>query len=285
MQVLVAGGTGFVGSALVPELIRAGHEVTVLSRDAGARVQGARVCTIETLPERLEGVITLTGAPINKRWTQRHLRAIRESRVDLTARLREEAEKRGARTFVSTSAVGYYGDRGDEVLTEQSSAGDDFLAKLSVDWEAAAQSDRMRVTVVRAGLVMHKTGGALKQMLLPFRLGLGGRISHGRFWWSWVSLADIAGIYRHALENEQVRGPINATAPGPVTNREFTKVLGKLLRRPTLFPVPRFALHILMGKAAQVVWASQRALPARTQELGYQFKQPTIEEGLKAALT
>lgn len=284
MQVLVAGGTGFVGGALVPALLASGHEVTVLSRRADARVPGAKVCTMDSLPEHLEGVINLAGAPINKRWTSRHRRAIRESRVDFTARLRQEAEQRGARVFVSTSAVGFYGDRGDEELTEQSSPGKDFLAQLSIDWEQAAQSEGMRVAIVRAGLVMHKSGGALKQMLLPFKLCVGGRISNGRFWWSWISRDDIAGIYRWALENDGVSGPLNGTAPAPVTNREFTRALGRQLRRPTLFPVPRFALRILMGEAAQVVWASQRALPQRTQELGYQFKHTTIAECLRAAM-
>ncbi len=287
MHVLVTGGTGFIGSRLVPNLLAAGHAVTVMSRSTAsvARAFGDKVkaCTLETPPEAFDGVINLAGASIDKRWNTARKREIRQSRVEFTQRIRHVAEDRGAKALVSGSAIGWYPDGGDEQLTEDMPAADNFLAKLSIDWEAAAQSDKLRVAIVRTGLVQHASGGMLKQMLLPFKLGLGGRISHGRFWWAWISLDDIAGIFQWALEND-VNGVVNGTAPDPARNRAFTKALGHALHRPTWFPLPKFVLRIAMGEMAPYVWMSQRVVPRRTLELGYRFKHPELAEALKAAL-
>jgi uncharacterized protein len=288
MHVLVTGGTGFIGKALVPELLDAGHTVSVVSRDPQLVFElykgRATGCGMDDLPHGLDAVINLAGAPINKRWTEAYKATLRESRVDLTRKVREAARERGARVFISGSAIGIYGDRSDEELTEDSPPGEGFLADLGREWEAAAQDDAMRVAVVRTGLVLHGSGGMLKEVLLPFKLGLGGRLGSGRHWWSWIHRDDIAGIFKFALENEQVSGVLNGVAPNPVTNADFTRALGRALKRPTILPAPRIALQALFGKMSSIMFESQRVLPARTQELGYEFKYPGLDEALQAAL-
>jgi uncharacterized protein len=287
MHIVVTGGTGFIGSTLVPKLQQAGHSVTVVTRDVEAakrKLGDIAACTLESLPDSFDGAINLAGSPIDKRWTEVRKRELRESRVETTRRIREAAEQRGARFLISGSALGYYGDRGDEVLSEASPPGEGFLSEVGVAWEAAAQSSTLRVAVVRTGLVLHRDGGALKEMLLPFKLFVGGRLGSGRHWWSWIHRDDICGIFKWAAESEQVSGALNGASPNAVTNAEFTKALGKALGRPAIFPAPAPMLRLVFGEMSEILLASQRAAPVRTLELGYQFKYPDLDAALKAAL-
>ncbi len=288
MHVLVTGGTGFIGSALVPRLLEAGHVVTVVSRSPARAIDqfGKRIkaCTLEDLPDSFDAVVNLAGASIDRRWSEAYKRELRDSRVLVTRQIREAAEQRGASTFVSGSAIGYYGNRGDEELKEDAAPGDDFLSQLSIDWEAAAQSDKLRVAIVRTSVVLHRSGGALKQMMLPFKLCLGGRIAHGRQWWSWITLEDIARLFQWALESDQASGVLNGAAPAPARNRDFTRALGRALGRPTPFPVPRLALRLLLGEMADMLLYSQRVLPARTTKLGFNFQHPGLDQAMNYAL-
>ncbi len=288
MHVVVTGGTGLIGTALVPMLLDAGHHATVVSRSPekaskhfGGRVKG---CTIDTLPETFDGAINLAGATLDKRWTPAWKRVIRDSRVNYTKRIRQAAENCGAKVLVSGSAINYYDEAGDTEITEATPPGTDYLAGVCVDWEKAALSNSLRVTLVRTGIVIGKRGGALGKMLLPFKMGIGGRLGNGRQWWPWILLEDAARMFLWALEDDTVSGPVNGTSPSPVTNLEFTKTLGRVLGRPTILPVPAFMIRILFGEMADVILASVRGLPKRTQELGFKFKYPELEEALRAEL-
>jgi uncharacterized protein len=288
MNILVAGGTGFIGRALVHELLDAGHYVRVLSRTPAAAEASFRwrvgACTLDKLPLQIDAAVNLTGAPVAKRWTSAHRKAMRESRVEFTSRLREAVKTRGARVFVSASAVGYYGDRGNEELHESSAAGNDFLARMAVDWEAAARDGDMRVVVARMGLVLHPEGGMLGRVLTPFRLGLGGRLGSGRHWMSWVHRADATALLRWALTNPDAQGEFNVTAPEPVTNADFTRTLAAVLRRPALLRVPRAALKLMFGDMSQAILASQRVIPRRALDAGFEFRFPALRPALESLL-
>jgi uncharacterized protein len=287
MHVLVSGGTGFVGTRLVNHLLGAGHKVTVASRSParvadqfGGRAAG---CDYDNLPAAFDGVINLAGASLDKRWTQARKRAIRDSRVETTRQLVRAAEERGAGAFVSTSAVGYYGNRGDDELPESAGPGDTFLAKVGEEWEAAAHSDKLRVSIVRLGIVLHHSGGALKVMLPLFRMLLGGRLGNGRQWWPWVHLDDAVALFAFMLADQR-SGVVNGTAPTPVTNREFTRELARAVRRPVSLPVPAFALKLLYGEMADMLLHSQRVIPKRTAELGFSFRFPELASALEDAI-
>lgn len=287
MHVVVSGGTGFIGKHLVKHLLGRGHSVSVISRDP-QRVAGmfdgkAAGCTLETLPPNFEGVINLAGATLDKRWTAARKREILDSRVEVTRTLSEAAAARGARAFVSGSAIGYYGERGDEPCTEETAPGSDFLADVCVKWEQAAQRDDLRVALVRTGLVVHRSGGALAVMLPLFRWLLGGRLGNGRQYWSWVHVDDIVALFTFALEND-VSGPLNGAAPNPVTNREFTRALAKAVHRPVSLPVPSFSLRLLYGEMADMLLHGQKVLPERTTSLGFEFKYTQLDNALHAAL-
>jgi hypothetical protein len=295
MHVVVTGATGLVGSALVPLLRRDGHAVTRLSRTASgpdvARWDPAAGVLDTAALAAADAVVHLAGRSIGAlRWTAGVKREIRQSRTAGTRLLAETMAglDSGPRVLVSSSGVHYYGERGDELLTEASRPGKGFLAGVCQDWEAAAEPARaagLRVVHVRTGVVQAQDGGALLAQSRLFKLGLGGRLGSGRQWLSWVSLDDLVGIMRHAVVDEGVEGPLNATAPNPVTNAEFTATLARVLGRPALAHVPRFAPRLVLGELAdELLFTSIRALPEATSASGYTFRAPELEAALRRLL-
>jgi len=299
MQAVVTGATGLIGQALIRQL---GSGAAVLSRDDGrAQRQLGGVRAHRWAPEggpapveALRGadvVFNLAGEPAaDGRWTAEKKRRIRDSRVvgtrHLVAGLAALNER--PRVLVSASAVGYYGDRGDELLDERSSRGQGFLADVCVDWEReamAAERLGIRVVCVRIGLVMSTAGGALAKMLLPFRLGAGGRLGSGRQWMPWIHIDDLVGILLHAARSESSRGPINGVAPEPVTNAAFTAALAHAVHRPAVLPMPAFALNVAFGEMSGMLMASQRVMPALALRSGYTFSHPDLDGALASLLS
>lgn len=299
--VLVSGATGFIGKALCATLRAQGQTFTALSRrpeKAKAVLPGVKEAwkwrpkmELPPLPaiEGAGAVVHLAGESVAGRWNKEKKRKIRETRVIGTRHLVEafsEAKKKPS-VFVCASAVGYYGDRGEEELTEDSAPGSDFLAEVCKEWEAEAKKAEplgIRVVSLRTGIVLGLGGGALQQMLLPFKLGMGGPLGSGKQWMPWVHLDDVIGIILHAIQHANVSGPVNATAPQPVRNREFTKTLAQVLRRPAFLPAPALGLKIILGEFAQVLLASQRVLPKQAQQVGYTFRYSSLEPALGALL-
>jgi hypothetical protein len=296
MHVFVSGASGLIGSALVPALVETGHRVTRLVRREPADDAEARwdpeSGTVDTA--RLEGVnavVHLAGKTIAGRWTARVKETLRNSRVDGTRALCDALPRmtRRPEVLVSASAVGFYGDRGCKVLTENSPPGTGFLADVCREWEEAtapAAGAGIRVVNLRIGMVLARSGGALAAMLLPFRMGLGGPIGDGRQYVSWVSLDDVVGAILHTLTLATIAGPVNATAPHPVTNGEFTRTLAHVLHRPALLRAPAFAARLAFGEMADaLLLASARVEPQRLLETGYTFRHPELERALRAILT
>ena len=288
--VLISGASGLIGSALVASLESQGHEVTRLVRRKPSNDNEAQWDPTRTIsPDLVSGfdaVIHLSGENVAGRWTEQKKCRIRESRVfttDFLAMALAKTERKPG-TFICASAIGYYGNRGDEVLTEDSRSGDGFFPEVCREWEFAtgpAADAGVRVVNLRTGIVLSREGGALKQMLLPFRLGLGGRIGDGRQWWSWIHIADLVSAVHHILQNDSLRGAVNMTAPNPVTNAEFTSALSEALKRPARLPVPAFALRLLFGELAdEGLLASARVMPERLTQSGFHFRF----SDLKAAL-
>lgn len=296
MKVAVTGSTGLIGSALVEALQARGDTVTRLVRRSPATgearwdPEGAQIETAAL--EGQDAVVHLAGVGIgDHRWTEEHKRAVLESRVKGTTLLATTVAGLAAKpkVLVSGSAIGYYGLRGDEVLTEDSEPGTGFLTDVCLPWEAAtkpAEDAGVRVVHTRTGIVLSPNGGALKQMLLPFKLGLGGRIGSGQQWWSWVSIDDEVGAILYALGNDTVSGAANLTAPNPVTNEQFTRTLNRVLRRPTLLPTPTFALRAMFGSEAvdEMFLGGQRVVPAKLEASGYAFGHPDLEGALRYLL-
>lgn len=295
MEVLVTGASGFIGSALLAALVGVGHRpvVAVRGRDVPAGVDGIRwdpaAGTIDAAAlEGIGAVVHLAGAGIgDRRWTDERKRLLVESRVPATELLARTlaALTRPPGVLVSGSAVGYYGDRGADVLTEASSAGEDFAARLCRDWEAATEpavAGGIRVVIVRSGIVLGKGGGMLGRVLTPFRAGLGGRLGSGRQYLSWITLADEVRALLHALDRAEFHGAVNLTAPNPVTNAEFTTSLGRALHRPTFLPTPTAPLKAVYGAelVETLLLAGQRVLPAALEASGFDFEEPALETAL-----
>lgn len=322
MLVTVTGATGLIGTRLVAALRARGDDVTILSRDpsrgrdrldaitraqieTGHRPGGLQAIRWDPASEPApaaalagrDAVVHLAGENIAQRWTDDAKRAIRESRVTGTRHLVDGlaacATEERPRVLVSASAIGFYGPHGPEPIDEEAPGGNDFLARLCAEWEARAQTaerDGVRVVLIRNGVVLacprkgDPDGGALAKMLTPFRLGVGGPVAGGRQYMSWVHVEDIVGIVLAAIDGEGWRGPVNATAPEPVSNREFSRALGQVLKRPSLAPVPAFALRLLYGEMAQIVTTGARVLPSKALMLGYRFKHPELVEALRSAV-
>jgi uncharacterized protein (TIGR01777 family) len=295
MHIAITGSTGLVGSTLVPLLTTGGHSVTRLVRreaKAGEVTWNPKADTFDASPlDGIDAIVHLAGENIAaSRWNARVKQRLRDSRVAATRVLCEGLARMATppKVLVCASAIGYYGDRGDEELDEDSKPGSSFLADLVRDWEAAtkpAAEAGIRVVNLRFGVILSPQDGALSKMLLPFKLGGGGRVGSGKQYWSWISIDDAAGAVHHAIMNEGLSGPVNAVAPTPVTNLEFTKTLGRVLRRPTILPMPAFAARLALGEMAdELLLASSRVDAKRLVQSGYDFRQPTLEAALRHLL-
>jgi uncharacterized protein len=298
MKVLVTGASGRIGKALCDELLARGDEVVGLTRDpekAGAAQPRITWHAWEPTLERpadaafegVDGVVNLVGEKIDQRWSDEAKKKIMESRKVATHNLAGAIEGLTAKpkVLVSQSAVGYYGNRGDETLDETSEPGEGFDASVCVEWEKAAhevEAAGVRLAIVRTGQVMETGGGILGELLLPFKLGLGGPLAGGNQWLPWIHLSDEIGILTWALDNDSVSGVVNGTAPNPVTNKEWSKALGRALHRPAVLPIPGFAVEVKFGREfGKVAQGGQKVLPKRTEELGYAFKYPEIDGALR----
>ncbi len=297
MKILISGGSGLIGTATSASLQGDGHSVVRLVRPG----KGAKAGDVQWDPMRatvdvagLEGVdvvIHLSGAGIaDGRWNEARKQILRSSRIDTTRVLVDSLSrlKQKPRMLIVASAIGYYGSRGDEILTESSAIGTDFLALLCRDWEAEAgraAAMGIRTVMLRFGVVLSGKGGALPKMLTPFKLGVGGRLGDGQQWMSWIAIEDVLGIIRHAIANEQVSGPVNVVAPNPVRNEEFTRLLAAMLHRPAIFPAPAFVLRLAMGEMADaVLLSSDRVKPEKMLAAGYKFRFEILEPALRAAV-
>lgn len=292
MRLVLAGGTGFLGRALRARVNGLGHQVLVLTRrprpgsaDEVAWEPDGRAGAWASVLDAADAVINLAGEGIaDARWTDARKAALQKSRVAATrsivAAIRSVAKPPAV--LVNASGIGYYGDRGDALVTEATPAGNDFLANLCVAWEREAEqaSPLTRVAIVRSGLVLHPSGGALKRMLLPFRMGIGGRLGSGGQYLPWIHLEDWVDFVVWLLDTADARGAFNGTAPQPITNAGFTRALGRALHRPTMIPVPAFALKLALGEVADSLLTGQRAIPARAQEMGFSFRYAQIDAAL-----
>jgi len=296
MRVIVTGGTGFIGSRLCENLFAKGHEVVLFTRDASRSrdrlhpginiVSWAPGAAWESWVDGAGAIVNLAGETIAQRWTEAAKQRILASRVDAAARLCAAIEKAAVKpsVLVNAAAVGYYGPHGDETLDEDSPPGTDFLATTCVAWEKAARKAEalgVRVVLLRTGVVLGGDGGALAKMLPPFKAFAGGPIGSGEQWMSWIHRDDLVALFAFAIENQKATGPINGTAPNPVTMKEFAKALGHALHRPSLFPAPAAAVRLLLGEMATVVLDGQRVVPRKAEALGFTFRFTDVEAALR----
>ena len=300
MRILLAGGTGFIGRKLYGALTADGHSVTVLSRSdsTARRILGQKAAVVEwdgkslvglrPSVDGLDAIVNLSGESIaGRRWSSKQKERLLSSRLEPTRAIVKaigQSDKKPA-LLINQSAVGYYGNTGDAEITEDHLPGSDFLATLCQKWEAEAKDAEeygVRVVRLRTGIVLGRDGGALERMLVPFRLFVGGPIGSGKQWTSWIHLDDVIGVIRFALANAKVKGPVNCTAPEPLTNLEFSKTLGLVLRRPSWAPVPAFVLKVLFGEMAEaVLLGGQRVVPGKLMQLGYEFRFPRLQEAFE----
>jgi uncharacterized protein len=305
MKLVVAGGTGFIGSALCRTLAGQGHSLVLLTRSpapaeilAGSTAilwrpgsSGSWEHALEGALSGADGVINLAGEPIaGKRWTGEQKKRLRSSRVDTTRALVAAIGKLASKPkfLLNASAVGYYGPRGDEIITEKSAAGDDFLARVCEDWETEAkraEDSGLRVVRLRTGIVLGKGGGALAKMVPPFKLFIGGPLGSGKQWMPWIHLEDEVGLVQFLIDHPSARGAFNATAPNPVTMKEFCRTLGDVLGRPSWAPLPNFALRLALGEMAEILLTGQRAVPTAAEKLSYRFRYPALSAALKNILS
>jgi uncharacterized protein (TIGR01777 family) len=297
MQITLTGATGFIGRRLIDRLLSDGHSLHVLARrnpQIDSRIHFAPWDALNAefpaeVVQRAEAIIHLAGEPVAQRWTREAKERIRRTRLDGTRRLVETLSTISHRpsVLVCASAIGYYGDRADERLTEASAPGHGFLPELCVEWEKTAdlaESLGIRVVKLRIGIVLGKEGGALKQMLPPFRMGVGGRLGSGRQWMSWIHLDDLVSLIAFAATTEKLRGPVNAVAPNPETNADFTKALARTLRRPALFPVPSLVVRTLFGEMSEIVLSSQKVMPQAAVQGGFSFRYQRLAGALENLL-
>lgn len=300
MRIVIAGGTGFLGQPLANRLVAEGHDVVILTRGSSRAGAVARPQLVTWTPDGEVGpwaaaidgagaVINLSGVSIaGGRWSAAHKQRVLDSRVRATGSLAEACRRSSVppSVFISGSAVGFYGPHGDEILTEEAAAGSDFLAGVCVRWEAEASraaGASTRLVCLRTGLVLDRSGGALPQMLLPFRFGIGGPLGSGRQYWPWIHYDDWLALVIWIIDTPAASGPLNTTAPVPVSNADFARALGRALGRPAFLPTPAFALHLLLGEMADALLLSgQRALPAKAERLGFRFRYPRIDDALRA---
>ena len=296
MKVLITGASGLVGSELQKSFAEKGYEMLLASRKEPTDEHHIQWSIADgfTDPERLEGidaVVHLAGENVSGlRWTDEKKKAIRDSRVLGTRNVVDAISKlkNKPRVFVASSAIGFYGERGDEEVTESSAAGDNFLAGVSKDWEAEsrrAEDAGIRTVLLRTGIVLSKDGGALGTMLTPFKLGVGGVVGSGKQWMSWISMDDHIAVINYVIENENIRGAVNAVSPNPVTNQEFTKTLGEVLYRPTFLPLPEFAVSMVFGEMGDaLLLASTKVMPKRLEDAGFEFKFPELKAAIENAV-
>jgi hypothetical protein len=292
MKILITGGTGFIGQALCPRLHAAGHEVVVLTRQSSPRLPPGVAQAVTRIGEldasTFDAVVNLAGAPIDEgRWTESRKQLLLDSRLATTSSVVEwlRAAKRTPQALISASAVGYYGEQGDRPIAEDTPPAAGFTHDLCAAWEQAAEQASafgVRVCRMRIGVVLDRDGGALAKMLPAFRFGAGGRLGSGRHYFPWIHREDMASVCQWLLENPQARGAYNAGAPNPVTNAEFTRALGRALRRPTVLPMPAAALKLLFGDMSELLLVSDRMLPKRLLEEGFRFRYPDIDRALEA---
>ena len=299
MRLVVTGASGFIGSALCAALLERGHALTLFTRGSPRDANTGTKRWLHWTPGNLrdwdaaldgvDGVINLAGEPIaEKKWTRTQRRRIEKSRIDATHSLVQACAKvrQKPHFLINASAVGYYGPRGDETLTEDTPPGDDFLSIVCQQWEEEAQKAEelgMRVVRLRTGIVLGPGGGALAKMAVPFKFFMGGPLGSGKQWMSWIQLEDLLRMFLLAIDNPLARGPINATSPNPVQNKEFSQALGKAIHRPSWAPVPAFVLKLALGEMAQMLLTGQRVIPAAAEKLGFQFRYPNLQEALEAS--
>lgn len=297
MTYLVTGATGFIGRKLVEQLLSRGDAVYYLARKRDAKMPSqASFHPWDTSQKpdlnalsRIDVVFHLAGEPIAQRWSDDVKKRIYDSRVDGTRRLVAAIRELRHKPYVliSSSAVGYYGDRGDLLLTEAAPPAHDFLAEVCRDWEREASHARelgLRVVPIRTATVLGRGGGALKEMLPPFRIGLGGKFGSGKQWMSWIHIDDLVRLFLFAADNSAVTAVLNGSAPNPVTNAEFTKALGRAIHRPTIMPMPKFALRLALGEMATFLFTSLRVVPEAAQRTGFEFEYPTLDEALRSTV-